>query len=289
MAETAGHTAQLKAIAAMIAGAALLSLNDAVSKYLTESYPVGQIIALRQMCSFLVLIPYVHWVSGWPALKMTNRRGQLVRGFFTVTTMGLIVLSLSLLPLATVISIAFSSPIIVVALSAAFLGETVGHRRWFAVLLGFAGVLVIIRPGGASFHYLLMIPFLTAISAALRDTLTRPLSRTEPSISILFWSSVMVVAAASTTALWGWKPVSPADAGWLLLNGILSAGAHFLMIEALRLGDASLVAPFRYTGLLWALLLGFLIWGQWPDAWTLTGAAILVASGVYIIERESKR
>ncbi len=277
-----------KGIAAMLLGSAFLSLNDAVSKLLTETYPVGQVIAIRQCCSFLVITPYIHWVTGWRALAFTDGQGQLLRGVCVAVTMGLIVLSLSLLPLATVTAIAFSSPIFVVALSAALLGEKVGIRRWLAVLTGFAGVLVIIRPGSVSFHWLLIFPLLTAIAAATRDAITRRLSVTETSISILVWSSLLVIVAASTTALFGWKPVPPSAAGWFILNGILSAAAHFLMIEAFRLGDAALVAPFRFSGLLWAILFGFLIWGQFPDGWTLLGAVILLASGIYIIERETR-
>lgn len=280
---------QVKGIAAMTTAALLLTLNDAVTKYLTQTYPVGQVIALRQVCAMLVIVPYIHWAAGWNAVRVVNRPGVALRALFFIATTGLIVLSFSLLPLAQVTAIAFSSPVFVVALSSLFLGERVGPRRWLAVLAGFLGVLVIVRPGGAGFETVLIVPVLAALASAFRDTVTRYLSRTENSIAILFWSMLAVIAAASFTALWGWKPVSPGAAAWLLATGVLNACAHFLIIDSLRLGDASLVSPFRYTSLVWAAILGFAVWGHIPDGWTFLGAAIIVAGGIYIVEREPRK
>lgn len=288
MPPTALASPQLKGILAMTMGALLLAMNDGVSKYLSETYPVGQILGLRHAIALLLILAYVRCGAGWGALRPTNRMGQAARGAIFATTTGLVVLSLSLLPLATVTALAFSSPIFVVALSGPMLGERVGPRRWIAVLLGFAGVVLIVRPGTAAFDWLLVLPALAAVTAGLRDTVTRQLSRTETSISILFWSNACIVAAAFATAPFGWRPLSSTDALWFLLNGALSAGAHFLMIDALRLGDASLVAPFRYTGMVWAAFIGLVVWGHFPDAWTMAGAAVIVASGIYIVERETR-
>ena len=119
---------QMRGVAAMIVAALLLTLNDAISKYLTQTYSVGQVIALRQLCSLLVIFPYIHWVSGWGALRVSNRTGMAVRAACFIATTGFIVLSFSLLPLALVTAIAFSSPIFVVAFSQAFLGEKAGAR-----------------------------------------------------------------------------------------------------------------------------------------------------------------
>ncbi|RMF05571.1 MAG: hypothetical protein D6773_05085, partial [Alphaproteobacteria bacterium] len=184
-------------IAAMIAAALLLTLNDAVTKLLTETYSVGQVLTLRQLCSLIVILPYVHWVSGWRALRVANRSGMVIRAVCFIATTGLIVYSFSRLPLALVTAIAFSSPIFVVALSWLFTNERVSARRWFAVLAGFAGVLVIVRPGTADFAPVLIFPVLAALSAGVRDVVTRALSRSDSSISILFWSTLAVVAASS--------------------------------------------------------------------------------------------
>jgi drug/metabolite transporter (DMT)-like permease len=279
----------LKGVAAMILASLLLTMNDAISKYLTETLPVGQVIALRQTFSLLVIVPYIHWVTGWEATEMTRKGGVSFRAFCFVASTGLIVLSLSLLPLALVTAIVFASPIFVVAFSHFLLSENVGPRRWLAVLAGFGGVLIIVRPGGASFEWVLVVPVIAAMASGLGDTVTRALSKTESSIGILYWSTLAVIAAACLTAPFGWQALTLPAAGWLLINGIVGGTAHFFMIDALRLGDASLVSPFRFTGLIWAAILGLLVWGQFPDGWTILGAGVLIASGIYIIEREPKK
>ncbi len=285
----AQYSDSFKGILAMIVAALLLTLNDATTKWLTETYPVWQVLALRQFCSLLLIVPYIYFVTGWGVVKVTNRPGMALRSLFFVATTGTIVVSFSLLPLALVTAIAFSSPLFVVAFSHLFTDEKVGPRRWLAVLAGFAGVLVIVRPGEAGFEMVLILPVLAALFAGSRDILTRGLSRTESSISILLWSNLAVVGVAlAITTVQGWQGVTGTAALLLLFNGALNAVAHFLIIEALRLGEASLVSPFRYSGLIWAIMLGLVIWGDFPDSWTLAGAVLLVASGVYIIERSPR-
>ena len=236
-----------------------------------------------------MIVPYIYFVTGWGVVKVTNRPVMALRSLLFVATAGTIVVSFSLLPLALVTAIAFSSPLFVVAFSHMFTDEKVGPRRWLAVLAGFAGVLVIVRPGEAGFEMVLILPVLAALFAGSRDILTRGLSRTESSISILLWSNLAVIAVAlAVTTVQGWQGVTGTAALLLLFNGALNAVAHFLIIEALRLGEASLVSPFRYSGLIWAVMLGLVIWGDFPDSWTLAGAVLLVASGVYIIERSPK-
>ena len=172
----------LKAIAAMIAGTALLLCNDAASKYLTHSYPVGQVICLRQAATLLAIVPYIMAVSGWDAVRVVHWPGQLFRGLLFAAGAGFMVTSLSLLPLTTVIAINFSSPIFVVLLCAPLLGERVGAHRWSAVLVGFVGVLLIVQPGAAGFEWVLLLPVATALINGFRDIVTRRLSRSETSI-----------------------------------------------------------------------------------------------------------
>lgn len=284
------HSDSVKGIFAMVVAALLLTLNDATSKYLTESYSIWQVIASRQFFSLIVIFAYIHFVTGWDVLRVSNRTGMAVRAFFFVATTGFIVASFAALPLAFVTAIAFSSPIFVVAFSHWLGREKVGVRRWSAVIAGFLGVLVIVRPGGAVFDWVLLLPVAAALSAGFRDVVTRNLSKTDSSISILLWSNIAVIICAGVaTAIDGWRELAPGSLGLLALNGLLNASAHFLIIESLRLGEASLVSPFRYSGLIWATVLGFMIWNEFPDGWTLAGAILLVASGIYIIEREPGR
>lgn len=273
----------------MILGAGVLTMNDAVSKYLVESYPIGQILALRQAAALLMILAYVAWTGAWRDLRISNRVGHAVRGVLHVASAALIVWALSLLPIATVTAIAFSAPIVVLTFSMRVVGEQVSWKRWIAVLIGFAGVIVIIRPGGVSFEWALLIAVAAAFTNGLRDLLTRRLARTDTSLSVLFWASVLVIIAALFTIPFGWRPLTLSASVWFVINGLLNASAHFLMIEALRLGDAALISPFRYTAILWATLAGFLVWHHFPDALTLFGAALLIVSGILVARGDASR
>ena len=279
----------IKGIAIMVAGVALLTANDAVSKYLTESYPVGQVICLRQAATLLVIVPYVMAITGWGAVRVVSWQGQIVRGLLFVANAAFIVLALSLLPLATVITIMFASPIITAAVSMQMLGERVDRSRWLAILAGFAGVLIVVRPGAASFEWALLIAVAASFANSLRDVMTRLLSRTETSIAILFWSTLIVMAAGALTAPFGWRPVTGTDAAWFVVAGVFNASAHFLLIVALRLGEAAVITPMRYTALIWATLIGYMVWRELPDAWVLAGSAVIIASGISMVRVEARK
>lgn len=273
----------------MIAGAALLLCNDAATKYLTQSYPLGQVIGLRQATTLLAIVPYVMTVTGWRAVRVVHWPGHAIRGMLFVAGAFLMVTSLSVLPLTTVLAINYASPIFVVLLSAPFLGERVSARRWIAVLIGFAGVLLIVRPGGVGFQWILLLPLLTALANGSRDIVTRRLSRTDTSISVLFSSTVIVMLAGLTTAPFGWVAVDTRGALLFLLTGLCNAGAHFLMIESLRLGEASLVSPFRYTSFLWAIVFGYLLWDEIPGLWVLLGVGLIICGSLYGARGESSK
>ena len=279
-------SAPLKAVAAMTVGAALLVANDATLKYLTRDYPVGQVICLRQMATLLVIVPYITLVTGWAATRVRRWPGQIFRGLLLVASTGFMVVALSLLPLTTVTAITFLSPIFVVLLSMPLLGERVGARRWSAVLIGFTGVLLIVQPGTINFQWALLLPMVTALSTGLREVLTRQLSHTETSISILLCTTVIVLLAGLATAPFGWNAVDAQGAWLFLFAGACNAAAQFLMIEALRMGEASLVAPFRYSAFVWAILFGYLFFGELPGLWVLLGVCLIVLGGWYSVRGE---
>jgi drug/metabolite transporter (DMT)-like permease len=282
-------SSSLRGIAAMVAGAGLLTLNDAVSKYLTEHYPIGEVVTLRQAAAMLFMLPYAWMTGGRQALKVVNVRGQLLRGLLFVLGTVLVLVSLSRLPLSFVTVVLFSSPLFVAMLSSPILGERVDAQQWVAIAAGFTGVMLIVRPAGGGFEWAVLLPLFAAMTNAVRDTYTRRLSRTDSSISVLFWSGVIVIVAGLFTVPLGWKAVDATGALWFLAAGLLNASAHFMVIEAFRLGHAATVAPFRYTGLLWAMLIGYLIWREVPDAWMLAGAAVVVAAGVYMLRLGSAK
>ena len=276
-------------ICIMILGAGVLSMNDAATKYLAESYPMGQVLGLRQSVALLVIFAYVWWSGSWGNLRINHRSGQAWRAAVHCGSAVLIIWALTLLPIATVTAIVFSSPLVVLIFSMRFLGEGVSWQRWIAVIIGFTGVLVIVRPGDVSFEWALLVAVAAAFVSGFRDLLTRRLSRTDTSISMLFWASALLIALSLLTIPFGWQPLTLSGAFWFIINGLLNAGAHFLMIEALRLGDAALVSPFRYTAILWAIVTGFIVWNQLPDTFTVVGAAMLIVSGILISRPNSKK
>lgn len=279
----------LKGVVLMAIGVLLLTINDAVSKYLVLSHPVGQVIFLRQAATLLVMIPYVMLVTGWGALRVVNGPGQLTRGLLFIAGSVSIVMSLELLPLAMVTTILFTTPIFVAAFSAPVLGERVGLHRWVAVFGGFAGVLIVVQPGTAVFQWALLLPVVASFINAFRDVLTRFLSRSETSIAMLFWSNIILMAGSALTLPWSWQPVGTTAALWFVVAGVCNGAAHFFVIEALRVSEASAMAPVRYTSLIWAALLGFVLWAEVPGVWLWAGAAVIVGSSLYMIRAERRR
>jgi|LNFM01.1.fsa_nt_gb drug/metabolite transporter (DMT)-like permease len=278
----AAAAAQARGIVAMMISALLLMLGDSISKFLLETYPIGQVVAIRQFAALAVILAWALSVGGPRVLAIVSWRGQLVRGGLFLAGTYVILTALHLLPLATVTAITFASPIFVAALSAPVLGEKVARRVWIAIIVGFVGVLVMIRPGAASFEWALLLPVIGAAVNGVRDLVSRRLSRTDHSLSILFWSTLIVGIGGVLMTPFGWLPVSAAMLAWFVLAGVINAGAHFAMIEGLRLGRAAVVTPFKYTGLVWAVLLGAVFWDEWPDRWLLLGALIVIGAGIYM-------
>jgi len=275
-------SAQTRGIIAMMISALMLMLGDATSKYLMETYPIGQVVGLRQLTALVVILIWAMAVGGPRILRVVSWRGQLLRGALFLAGTFLILTGLSVLPLATVTAIAFASPIFVAALSSPVLGEKVAPRVWAAIIIGFIGVLVMLRPGASSFQWALLLPVIGAAVNGLRDLVSRRLSRTDHSLSILFWSSLIVGIGGPLLSPFGWQPVAGINILLFIVAGVLNVAAQFAMIEGLRLGNAAVVTPFKYTGLLWAMLLGALIWGDLPDRWLLVGAVIVIGAGIYM-------
>lgn len=266
----------------MVLGMAFLIGSDAASKLLVERHPIGQVMCLRQLAALVFVVPFVWYVGGIASLRPVNVPGQILRGLIFVVSGILIVLSLKLLPLPTVTAITFTGPIMIALLSAPMLRERVSRVLWLATLLGFGGVLLIIRPGTDQFSWALLVPVAAAFASSVRDIMSRILARTDTSIGILFWSSVVLCAVSALSAPFGWTAVDTYSAMLFLIAGAVNFCAHFLLIESYRLARAAVVAPFKYTSLLWSALLGYFIWGDVPSHWIWFGAVVLVASGLWI-------
>lgn len=279
----------IRAIVCMLVGVALLSLNDALIKSLTSAYPVGQLLFVRG----LFVLPWILLLAlgngGTRALRIGSFRGQALRGACVIGSSFLFVTGLAYLPLADAVAVAFTGPLFITAMAPMVLGEQVGWRRWLAVLTGFAGVLVMVRPGGEALQWAVLFPLGAALCGGVRDLITRRISRTETSVAVLLVTTSVVMLAGLTTAPFGWSVVRYGDLWIFAASGALIAGAHYLMIEAFRQGEAALVAPFKYTSMVWAVLFGFLFFADLPDGWTLFGAAMVILAGLYILHRETMR
>ncbi|WP_420565483.1 DMT family transporter [Thalassobaculum sp.] len=272
----------------MVAAAGILTVNDAIAKWLTERYPVGQVLAMRGILVVAMVYAWAVLSGRGSALRVKNWSLHLTRGGLMAVSTFLFVTSLWLLPIADAIAISFAGPIFATALAALILGEPVGWRRWSAVAIGFVGVVVMVRPTPEMFRIVALIPIVAAFVGALRDIVTRKLGTGgESTLMVLIVSTSIVAFAGLLTLPFGWVMPTAAEMGLFLVTSILVAVAQGLMIESLRLGEVGLVGPFKYTSLLWALVLGLLVWGDVPGVWTLAGAALVVASGLYIWHRET--
>jgi len=284
---TSGSSAPFKAIVCMFLGAALLALNDALLKWLTSDYHVGQIMFCRGIFISLPISILVWRSGGFISLQTDNPKGHALRASLVVIGTFLFVTGLKYLPLTDTVAIAFAGPLFITALAQPLLGENVGWRRWFAVLIGFLGILLIMRPGGSVIQWAALFPLAASFTGALRDILTRHLSSQEASVALLFYTSVGVIIAGLATLPLTWTSVPAFDWLYFGLSGLLIGSAHFLMIETFRYGEAVLVAPFKYSGVIWAGLLGYFIWEDIPELSTIAGIGILIMAGFYILHRET--
>ena len=278
-----------RGILLMTAGCALLTVNDSIMKSLTAGYPTGETIFIRGLFVAIPIALLVVRAGGLHTLRVTNFRGQLLRAALLAGSMFLFVTSLRFLPLADAVALTFAGPLILTAVAPWALGERVGWRRRCAVAVGFAGVLIMLAPGGEGLRWAAFLPLGTAFFEAARDIVTRRLVATESSLSLTACSLGFVTLCALATAGHGWRPMSVPDIGLLAIAGCCVSVAFVLMTEAFRLAEASLVAPFRYSSVLWAMLIGTIAFGDWPSPAMLAGACLVVGSGLYILHREGRR
>ena len=289
MALTAHHAAPLKGIALMVTSTLFMGINNAVLKLLTADFSVGQIMFMRAVAILPVVGLFAMLSGGWSSLRIQRWSGHFWRGIAMCVSAWFFILSVQHLPLATAVAITFATPLFVTAAAGPFLKEDVGWRRWAAVAVGFIGILVITRPGAAVFQVAVVFPIVCALGSAGRDIITRRMTAGETSVSIMMTANVALLLLGLCSLPAGWV-VPDARALWLVgLCAPLVAIGHWTMIEALRYAEANLAAPFRYSAIVWAGLLGFVIWGDIPDRWAIAGTAIIIASGLYILQREYVR
>ncbi len=273
-------------IAMMCAGIACLSVNDAIAKFLIADYSPLQILFLRNVIALPFAFAITVRLGGLPALRSGRPAAHLLRGFLWIVATILFFTSFAYLDLAEATALIFVAPLFITAISAAFLKEKVGWRRWTAVLAGFAGVLVVIRPGSAAFQLVSLLPVLTAFIYALLMLSARWVDPRESAWTMLLYLTGASALLSAFVVPFVWIPVRPEDLWFFAAIALFGTAGMTLMTQAFRLAPASIVAPFDYTGLLWATLLGWAFWNEIPDASAFLGAGIIIASGIFIIWRE---
>lgn len=277
----------VRGIVAMLLATALFGLMDTGLKLLSPHYPALQVAALRALSSMPLVIAFVAWRGAFGTLLKIRWPLHLLRGAIGIGMLSLFSFALRHLPLAEAYAIFFVAPLFITLLSGPLLGERVGAARWTAIVVGLAGVLVVLRPTGAGMFTLAGGAVLLAAACYSVSAVTvRIVNRTDSMESQVFWLMALVGAGASVLAWPQWQPVRAADA-WVLCGVAVSGFLGQLAItEAFRHGEASAIAPFEYVALAWGLAIDWLLWHTLPDRWMLVGAGIIVASGVFLVRHE---
>src|SRR5260221_9849766 len=273
----------------MVTAIMLFSVMDGLSKYLTTDYHPIQVVWVRYLIMLLLLLPLA--AARWAERPFRSRQPlqQSARGVFIVGSGLLFVSGLAHLPLAQATATGFVAPMFVTALSIPLLGEKVGIRRWLAVAVGFAGVLVIVRPTSSGFEPAALWPILSAATWAMGIIITRKMRLADPALTTLLFTASVGVISAAIPALLVWREITPL--AWVLLTacGALSLLGQYFQVRAFANGPASLLAPFSYSSIIVSTAIGVMLFHHFPDLWTWIGAAIVVASGVYVWHRERVR
>ena len=277
----------LRGILLMVAAVGAFTLMDAIAKYLSRWYPVPGIVWARYALNLVILLAWLA-LRGELRRVRTARPGiQVARGLLLAAATLIYFTSLKVLPLADAAAIAFVLPLFVAALAVPMLKERLDMTRLAAIAVGFAGALLVVRPGSSVFTVYALLPLAMAFCNALYQILTRKVAGIEHPLTSLIWGAIVGAALLSAVLPFAWK--TPDQTGhWALLVviGMLASIGHYLLIRAYDYASASLLAPYTYSGLIWAMLLGYTVFGNFPDGWALAGMGIIVASGLFLVSRQ---
>lgn len=284
------RAANRRGVLAMSAGMASFVTNDTLVKYVSQSLPAPQLIFIRGLFATLLLLAVCH------ALGATRRMGRLLDrrvllravldAFATVTYLT----SLFHLPLGNATAINMATPLFITLFAVIAFHEQVGAGRWLAIVTGFTGVLLVVQPTGAAFNAYALLCLGGTLLHAARDLTTRTIDKSIPSILVTVSTAIAVTLLAGLWTLAdAWHPVGWQQLGLLAAASVFLSGGYFLLTVSMRGGEMSLIAPFRYTGLLFALVLGWLVWGDVPNTVAWFGIALLVAAGLYVLHGERSR
>lgn len=272
---------------ALLLGAILgFTLMDATAKHLTASYHPSQVIWARFVGNLLIFA-LIFRGAMLPLMRTRQPGTQLARAMMQLASVTLFFTSLQYIGLAEATAIMDLNPVLITLGGALFLGERIGPRRVAGIAVALAGALLIIRPGLGVFQPAALLPLAGAFTYAAGALLTRIVRADSVATSVL-WSAVVGTLASSVVVPFFWQPVDPGDLWAFALLAVFGTASQYLLVQAFSAAEAGVLAPFGYTGLIWAGLWGWLFFGHWPDGWTLAGATVIVASGLYVWSRESR-
>jgi drug/metabolite transporter (DMT)-like permease len=278
----------LAGIGLMLAAMFAFSLNDVMGKWLVATYGVAQLLLIRSFAAVIMLGPAIHKAGYATVFKPSRPWVHALRAFCSVAETALFYWAVVYLPLADTVAFYLASPIFVTILAVIFLKEQVGWRRWLAVLIGFVGVLIAVRPTGAGMGWPALIAISGSLIFAASNTLTRLLAG-ENEVTLVSWQVFGAIIFGLIVAPFSWVTPTGRDFAALMLLGIVATLAHMGVNRSLRYAPAAVVIPYQYSLIVWAVILGFIFFGDWPAPNVLIGAAIIVAAGLWIFIREQVR
>jgi len=273
----------------MLAAVFMFSAMDTLAKYLLKSYPMSALMWARYAVHMLVMLILLWPRMGLQLLRTSSPGLQVLRGLLLVASTTFFFFALRFLPLAEAAAISFVGPVLTALLSGPMLGDRVSGRQWMAVMLGFAGVLDIMRPGGGVLSLAAVFPLATAILFSVYQIVTRKLSGREHPYTTLFYTALVGVALTSFAAPLHWVTPTLTQAALMLVMGLLAGSGHLVLIRAMEHASPSTLAPFIYSQLVWSTGLAYLAFGDFPDAVTLVGMMIIVSAGLLAVNWQHMR
>jgi drug/metabolite transporter (DMT)-like permease len=273
----------------MVVATALFAVSGALAKWLVAVYPVGEVMFFRSMSSFVVCAAIILPATGLSVFATRKTRGHIARGLSQSVSQTFSVIAFSLMPLAGAIAINFSAPLWAALLSVIWLKERAGRARWAVLLTGFSGVLIVANPGADSLQIGALFALANAVMYGSVTVAVRDMTATESTNTLLMWQVAVVAVCHTVLLAFGFRWPTPVDFALLVLSGVVNAIAQYAWTKALLMAPTTAVAPFYYLMLVWAIGIGFLVWGEVPTAGLLVGSAIVVASGLILLWHEARR
>jgi drug/metabolite transporter (DMT)-like permease len=293
---------RLKGVLYLLSGGGVFLFQDLVIKTISGRFPLPEALAIRCLVAYLALAVLIHYDGGFRGIRTKQLRLQLLRAVLLFASYTFYYLSLAALPLAEAVAINFSAPLIIVALSGPILKERAGWRRWMAVAIGFAGVLVMLRPGLGLFEIAAILPVGAAATYAVAQILARHLAASERASIMSFYQNSANLAGALLLGLAfgsgafaesghpslqfllrGWSMPHGIELLMIASTGLVAAIGSWCLTNAYRLAEVNVVAPFEYCSIVWAVLAGYLVWGEVPDHYTILGILFVVGAGIYVL------